>query len=189
MTVINETVPSTRNSDRDRLQEVNAEALKQWLDKDSVTLVDVREPSEYADEHIPGAILFPLSRFDPANIPSNPNKTLVLYCRSGKRSGQAAQKLLAAGFDEVIHLRCGLSDWKEKGLPLKIDKNAPISLIRQVQIVAGSLVAIGTLLGAFVSPSFLILSGFVGAGLMFSGITDTCALGMMLAKMPWNQRS
>ncbi|MEN9247837.1 MAG: DUF2892 domain-containing protein, partial [Gloeomargarita sp. GMQP_bins_69] len=64
----------------------------------------------------------------------------------------------------------------------------PISLFRQVQIVAGSLVLLGTILGATVSPWFLLLSGFVGAGLVFAGVTNTCALGMLLAKLPYNQR-
>jgi hypothetical protein len=61
--------------------------------------------------------------------------------------------------------------------------------MRQVQIVAGSLVLTGTLLGAFVSPGFLVLSGFVGAGLMFAGITNTCGLALLLAKLPYNQQS
>jgi len=68
-----------------------------------------------------------------------------------------------------------------------VNKNAPISIMRQVQIVAGSLVLIGTLLGVFVSPKFLFLSGFVGAGLLFAGITNTCAMAQLLAKLPYNQ--
>ncbi|MCG9890727.1 MAG: rhodanese-like domain-containing protein [Thermosynechococcaceae cyanobacterium MS004] len=171
------------------LKLVDAETLKQWIDQDAVTLVDVREPSEYAAEHISGAVLVPLSRFSPAQIPVVKDKKLVLYCRSGNRSGQAAQRLFQAGFQDVTHLSCGLSDWAEKGLPLNIDKTAPISLMRQVQIVAGSLMLTGTVLGALVSPWFLLLSGFVGAGLVFAGVTDTCAMAMLLAKLPYNQRS
>lgn len=67
-----------------------------------------------------------------------------------------------------------------------MNKNVLISLMRQVQIVAGSLVVMGTVLGAFLSPWFLILSSFVGSGLVFAGISDTCALGILIAKMPWN---
>lgn len=171
------------------LKLVDAETLKQWIDQDAVTLVDVREPSEYAAQHIPGAVLVPLSRFSPAQIPVVQNKKLVLYCRSGNRSGQAAQRLFQAGFEDVTHLRCGLSDWAEQGLPLQVDKTAPISLMRQVQIVAGALMLTGTILGALVSPWFLLLSGFVGAGLIFAGVTDTCAMAMLLAKLPYNQRS
>jgi rhodanese-related sulfurtransferase len=169
-------------------QLVDASTLKEWIERDTVLLVDVREPAEHAVEHIPGSILLPLSKFDPAQIPTDPDKTLVLYCRTSNRSQQAAQKLLAAGHLEVIHLSGGMGDWKQQGLPTNVNKNAPISLFRQVQIVAGSLVFTGTMLGAFVSPAFLILSGFVGAGLVFAGITDTCAMAMLLAKLPYNQK-
>ncbi|MBF2083110.1 rhodanese-like domain-containing protein [Thermoleptolyngbya sp. C42_A2020_037] len=177
---------------RDRLKAIDPSFLSTLLSQQAVTLVDVREPSEHAGEKIPGSILVPLSKFDPNRIPfggnKDGNKTVVLYCRTGNRSAQAAQKLFAAGIDEVTHLEGGLSAWVQAGFPTEVNKRAPISLMRQVQIVAGSLVVTGTLLGAFVSPWFLLLSGFVGAGLVFAGITNTCALGMLLAKLPYNQR-
>jgi rhodanese-related sulfurtransferase len=179
----------TTFSTQSKLQEINALTLKQWLDEQKVILLDVREPGEYANEHIAGAMLLPLSTFDPTLVSPAEDKTLVLYCQSGKRSTQAAQKLLDSGFAEVTHLKGGLPTWKAAGYPTQTDRNAPISLFRQVQIVAGSLVALGTVLGAFVSPWFLILSGFVGCGLVFAGITNTCAMGMLLAKLPYNQRS
>ncbi|BAZ09119.1 rhodanese-like protein [Calothrix sp. NIES-4071] len=172
-----------------KLQTVDAHNLKQLLEQQAITLIDVREPAEYAAEHIPGARLISLSKFDPRKVPQDQNTQVVLYCRSGNRSTMAAQKLFDTGFTRVTHLEGGMGAWKQAGYPIKINKNAPISLMRQVQIVAGLLVLTGTLLGAFVSPWFLILSGFVGAGLMFAGITDTCALGMLLAKLPYNQQS
>ena len=165
---------------------IDAQELQQMIDRDAVLLIDVREPVENKEEKIAGSILLPLSRFDASQIP-NSNKKLVLYCRSSNRSGQAAQKLIAAGYGEVTHLKGGLLAWKEQGMPLQVNKNAPISLMRQVQIVAGFLVFTGTVLAAFVSPWFLLISGFVGAGLMFAGITNTCAMGMLLAKLPYNQ--
>ncbi len=166
---------------------IDSQELQQLCDRDSVLLIDVREPVENKEEKIAGSILLPLSRFDPSQIPNLTNKKLVLYCRSSNRSAQAAQKLIAAGYSEVTHLKGGLLAWKEQGMPLQVHQNAPISLMRQVQIVAGFLVFTGTVLGAFVSPWFLLLSGFVGAGLMFAGITNTCAMGMLLAKLPYNQ--
>lgn len=171
----------------DRLQTIDAKTLKRWLDAGTVDLVDVREPAEYAGEHIPGAILVPLSQFDLSQIPSDTHKKLILQCQSGTRSAQAAQKLLANGLEQVTHLQGGLTAWKQAGYATETNKNAPISLIRQVQIVAGSLVLLGILLGAFVSPWFLILSGFVGAGLTFAGITGNCTLAMLLAKLPYNR--
>ncbi len=172
-----------------QLQTVDAQTLKQGLEQQSVTLIDVREPGEFAGEHIPGATLVPLSRFDPLKIPQIPDTQMVLYCRSGNRSAIAAQKLFEAGFESVSHLSGGIGAWKEAGYPTVSNQNAPISLMRQVQIVAGSLMLTGTVLGALVSPWFLILSGFIGAGLIFAGVTDTCMLGMLLAKLPYNQRS
>ena len=172
-----------------QLHTMDAQTLKQGLDQQSVTLIDVREPGEFAGEHIPGATLVELSQFDPRKIPQTENTQLVLYCRSGNRSAIAAQKLFDAGFESVTHLSYGIGAWKEAGYPTVTNRDAPISLMRQVQIVAGSLVLTGLVLGALVSPWFLLLSGFVGAGLMFSGVTDTCMLGMLLAKLPYNQRS
>jgi rhodanese-related sulfurtransferase len=177
---------TTKEKLGDRLQTVDAKTLKHWIDQSTVDLIDVREPSEYASEHIPGAKLVPLSKFDSSEIP-NTHKKLILHCQSGHRSAQAAKKLLANGFEQVTHLQGGISAWKQAGYPTQVNKNAPISLMRQVQIVAGSLVLLGTLLGAFISPWFLILSGFVGAGLTFAGITGNCGLAMLLAKLPYNQ--
>jgi rhodanese-related sulfurtransferase len=176
------------NTLTDKLKLVDAATLKHWLDHDQVLLIDVREKAEYAGEHIANSTLMPLSSFNPQAVPTQSSKTIVLYCQSSNRSGQAAQKLFAAGIQEVTHLQGGLNAWKQAGYPTKINKNAPISLMRQVQIVAGSLVLTGTLLGAFISPWFLILSGFVGGGLLFAGITNTCALARLLSLLPYNQR-
>lgn len=172
-----------------QLQEINAVTLKKWLDQKEALLIDVREPGEYAAEHIAGAKLISLSQFDSTVIPHDSNQKIVLQCQSGNRSAQAAQKMLDAGFKEIFHLQGGLPTWKAAGYPTVVNKNAPISMFRQVQIVAGSLVSIGTILGAFVSPWFLILSGFVGAGLVFAGVTNTCAMAILLAKLPYNQRA
>lgn len=176
-----------KNSEND-LQEIDAATLRQWLNAEKVLLVDVRESGEYASERIRGAKLIPLSQFNPNRIEAIADKPIVLYCQSGNRSRKAGQRLLEAGVTPVIHLKGGLPAWKQAGYPVEADKNAPIPIMRQVQIVAGSLVFAGTVLGAFVSPWFLLLSGFVGAGLVFAGVSGTCALGSLLAKLPYNQR-
>ncbi|MGH7767111.1 MAG: rhodanese-like domain-containing protein [Candidatus Binatia bacterium] len=172
-----------------RLEEIDAAMLKAWMDKGEALLVDVREPSEHAGERILGARLVPLSSFNPAQVPQEPNKKVVLHCLTGTRSTQAGRKLLGAGFGRVYNLKGGLQAWKGAGYAVEYNPNAPISLLRQVQIVAGTLVVLGTVLGAAVSPWFLLLSGFVGAGLMFAGITNTCGMAMLLAKLPYNRRS
>ncbi len=170
----------------DKLKPIAPGHLKHQLQAEDILLIDVREPSEHAGEKIDGAQLMPLSRFDAADIPSD--RPFVLYCQSGNRSAQAAQKLFAAGFEQVSHLDGGLNAWKQAGHPTLVNKNAPISIMRQVQIVAGSLVVIGTLLGAFVNSGFLFLSGFVGAGLLFAGVSNTCMMARLLARLPYNQR-
>jgi hypothetical protein len=94
--------------------------------------------------------------------------------------------LIAAGHSNVINVEGGTSAWAEDGLPVVRGKKA-VSLERQVRITAGSLVLLGVILGWLLHPAFLILSAFVAAGLIFSGVTDTCGMGMMLARMPWNR--
>lgn len=167
---------------------ITAEALDQSLVAGIVNLIDVREMGEYRSEKIPGSEVMPLSKFQVTDLPRDPEKTIVLCCQSGRRSQQALNQCVAAGLENVVSLEGGLNAWKTAGYQTQKDKNAPISIFRQVQIVAGSLVFIGTILGAFVSPKFLILSGFVGAGLVFAGVTNTCAMGMLLAKLPYNQK-
>ncbi|MBN8564393.1 MULTISPECIES: rhodanese-like domain-containing protein [unclassified Leptolyngbya] len=104
-------------------QTLDAQTLKQQLDQDTVILVDVREPFEYHKEHIPGAILVPLSRFNAQLIPQTA-KRVVLYCRSGHRSAIAARKLLKAGFLDVIQLEHGIGAWRQFGYPLEVGKGA-----------------------------------------------------------------
>jgi rhodanese-related sulfurtransferase len=179
----------TSNSEqRGKRYEIDAFTLSQWRQQPTVLLWDVREPAEYAREHIPGATLMPLSRFESSQLTQYQDNRIILYCQSGNRSTQALQKLRTAGFQDVFQLPGGLPTWKQAGYDTKENKKAPISLMRQVQIVAGFLVLTGTLLGAFVSPWFLILSGFVGGGLMMAGMTNTCLMARLLAKLPYNQQ-
>lgn len=101
------------------LQIIDAPTLKQWLDQQTVVVVDVREPSEYTTGHIPGATLVPLSAFDPGKIPPSQMQKIVLYCRSGQRSTMAGQRLLHAGFSEVFHLGGGIGAWIKAGYPIQ----------------------------------------------------------------------
>ncbi|MCW6035669.1 rhodanese-like domain-containing protein [Spirulina subsalsa FACHB-351] len=172
---------------QNRLKNLDPATLYAALEQDKVYLIDVREPSEFAGERIHGATRVSLSSFEADRIPQDAQKQLVLYCQHGNRSSQAAQKLFMAGFEKVSHLEGGLNNWKQQGYPTFVNKKAPISIMRQVQIIAGSLMLTGTILGAFVSPWFLLLSGFVGAGLTFAGVTGTCAMARILSKLPYNQ--
>jgi rhodanese-related sulfurtransferase len=155
-----------------------------------VSLIDVRTPAEYGEVHIPGSQLMPLDRLDAAAVKSasSDDGQCVLICRSGKRAEQAYQKLHAAGCGNLVILDGGVAAWESAGLPVERGAKA-MSLERQVRIAAGSLVLLGVILGTWVHPGFYGLSAFVGAGLIFAGVTDWCGMAMVLAKMPWNQRS
>lgn len=154
-----------------------------------VDLIDVRTPVEYREIHIPFARNIPLDRLDAAAIAKERegnSEPLYVVCHSGSRAKQACDKLSAAGCRNVIQVEGGTSAWNQAGLAVVKGKKA-ISLERQIRIIAGSLVFSGVMLGTLVNPYFYILSGFVGLGLVFAGVTDICPMGMMVARMPWNQ--
>ena len=125
--------------------------------------------------------LVPLSGFNPTDFPKDHDKVGVFHCQSGTRTAQAAPHILQTGFKEIYHLKGGLSGWKQAGLPVNVNRKAPISIMRQVQITAGSLVVLGIVLALLVSPWFMGLSAFVGAGLAFAGLSGTCAMASWIA--------
>lgn len=153
----------------------------------AVELIDVRTPVEYREVHVPFARNVPLDRLDPASVRSGGrDAALYVICRTGGRARQACDALSAAGYPNIVNVEGGTLAWDTAGLPVVRGKKA-ISLERQVRIAAGSLVLIGVALAYFVHPYFIGLSAFVGAGLVFAGVTDTCGMGIILSRMPWNQ--
>jgi len=154
-----------------------------------VDLIDVRTPVEFREVHVSFARNVPLDQLNAAQLAAGRNgssQPLYVICRSGSRGKQACEQLLSAGNTDVINVEGGTQAWDQAGLPVVRGQQA-MSLERQVRIAAGSLVLLASVLGAFVSPYWIGLAAFVGAGLMFAGITDTCGMGMLLARMPWNQ--
>jgi rhodanese-related sulfurtransferase len=154
-----------------------------------IELIDVRTPVEFREVHVEFARNLPLDQLDPATFlhdrTGSNGGPLYFVCRSGGRAQQACERFQAAGFSNVLNVEGGTTACAEAGLPIVRGKKA-ISLERQVRIAAGSLVLAGVSLGWLVHPGFYGLSAFVGAGLLFSGLTDTCGMGMLLARMPWN---
>jgi hypothetical protein len=114
---------------------------------------------------------------------------VIFHCRSGARTAANAQRLAAATDCQAYLLEGGIDAWKKAGLPVAIDRRQPIEIMRQVQITAGSLVVLGVVLGLLAAPAFLALSAFVGAGLVFAGVTGWCGMARLLALMPWNRRT
>ena len=164
---------------------LSAHDLADQLTQQRVQVVDVREPMEYAGGHIAGSLNVPLSRITQADLPRGP---LVLVCHSGKRSAQALTQLLQHGHPQPLaDLEGGIPAWQQAGLPVRKLKNAPLPLMRQVQIAAGSLVLLGLILGTWVAPGWIAISWFVGAGLVFAGVSGFCGMARLLAAMPWNR--
>jgi len=146
-------------------QRITAHDLADQLAEQLVTVIDVREPMEYAGGHIAGSLNVPLSR-----------------------SAQALAQLHQLGHpDPLADLEGGIPAWQQAGLPVRRLKNAPLPLMRQVQIAAGSLVLLGVILSQAVAPGWIWLSGFVGAGLVFAGVSGFCGMARLLAAMPWNR--
>lgn len=156
-----------------------------------VELIDVRTPVEFREVHVAFARNIPLDQLDPKQLTvgqAGSQKPVYVICRSGSRGKQACEKIVTHGFTNVVNVEGGTMAWDQAGLPV-VRGQKTISLERQVRIAAGAMGLTGAVLGAFVSPYWIGLSGFVGAGLMFAGITDTCAMGLLLARMPWNRVS
>lgn len=167
--------------------------LNQRLATDSDLLViDVRTPAEFETVHVPAASNMPLGDLNPKALVASgklrDNQPVYILCHSGRRAESAAEQLNAAGIANGIVVEGGTEAWVNAGLPVIRGEHQTISIERQVRIGAGSLVLLGILLGWFVHRYFLGLSAFVGAGLIFAGVTDWCGMGLLLAKAPWNQR-
>jgi rhodanese-related sulfurtransferase len=153
------------------------------------SVVDVRSGAEFTGEHIPGSRLIPLDQIGNRadEVMSTPVPRLML-CRSGKRAAAAKESLEKLHVAGMSVIDGGILAYIEAGGET-VKGKAVISLERQVRIAAGVLVLTGVLAGSVLHPGFLIISGFVGAGLIFAGITDWCGMGLLLAKMPWNRGS
>ncbi len=155
-----------------------------------IEVIDVRTPVEFREVHLNIARNVPLDQLDPAQLMQarggSQAEPLYLICRSGSRGQQACEKFLKAGFSNVINIEGGTLACVEAGLPVNRGPKA-MSLERQVRIAAGLMVFVGVVLGFFFHEAFLGLAGFVGVGLVFAGITDTCGMGLILAQMPWNK--
>lgn len=161
------------------------------LSGQQLDLIDVRTPVEFRALHVTIARNVPLDRLDPNEIEAARNGTasepLYVVCRSGGRSRQACEKLLAAGVNNVINVEGGTMACVSAGAPVVRGRSA-IPLNCQVQIITGVTVVAGAVATVLTSNLYwLSLPILMGAGLVFSGLTNTCAMGTMLARMPWNQ--
>lgn len=161
--------------------------LNEELNSGKVNLIDVREYAEFANGRVKDAKNIPLGEVGKLHEQLDTSEKVYVMCRTGRRSEQARDILKAVGFNDVTNVRGGLQAWENAGFETEKDENAPWEIERQVRLVAGALVLVGFFLG-MVHWSFLFITAFIGAGLVVSALTNSCTMGMILLKMPWNQR-
>lgn len=169
--------------------EIHPAELQAWCHAGHcVQIVDVRSGGEFAGGRINGAKLIPLAELANRVHELERATPVVVICQSGKRGALAREELRRLGWANVANLAGGMGAWSGAGLPVEKDPHAPWALERQVRVAAGTLVLLGIILGWFVHVGFFALSGFVGAGLVFAGVSDWCGMGLLLARAPWNRR-
>lgn len=170
------------------VHKLSPQQVRERIDAGLAVLVDIREPDEFARSHVKGAQSQPLSTWEKAHLSIDPDADVIFTCRSGMRTAGACDRLAARVSGEAFVLDGGLDAWAKAGLPVETDADAPMEIMRQVQIAAGSLVLIGVLLGFIVAPAWFALSAFVGAGLTFAGVSGFCGMARLLMLAPWNRR-
>lgn len=163
-----------------------AEAMSIVAAGDAARIIDVRTPLEHASAHIPGSSAIPLDQISNRSAEVKAVKAPLLLCKGGARATKAADTLAACGLSDCQVIEGGIDGYIAAGGQVLRGK-AHMSLERQVRIAAGILILVGVLGSLFVHPGLLVIAGVVGAGLVFAGISDWCGMGMLLAKMPWNQ--
>jgi rhodanese-related sulfurtransferase len=167
---------------------VDANTVIDWLrDPDKITVVDVRTPAEFETVHIEGSHNVPLDVVGehPAKLAARLDRDCVLVCASGVRSADAQQRLAGVGAGNLHILDGGINAYEKAGGPV-VRGQARWALERQVRLVAGSLVLAGMLAGLRF-PKARVLSAGIGAGLTFSALSNTCAMGALLSKLPYNR--
>jgi glyoxylase-like metal-dependent hydrolase (beta-lactamase superfamily II)/rhodanese-related sulfurtransferase len=155
-----------------------------------VQLLDVRTPAEFASRRVPGSFNVPLGQIDAQALRARVDAGQPLYviCQTGTRSQLVAESLKQAGFEHVVHVDGGTNAWVAAGLPVEQSSEAPMmSLERQVRVVVGLVVLAGVLIGALLHPVGYWIAAAFGAGLSYTGLSNSCGLSLLLAKMPWNR--
>jgi rhodanese-related sulfurtransferase len=150
-------------------------------------LIDVREPAEFESEHVKESILVPLSKLEKEASRIDKNQPAYFICRTGQRSCQAVRTLETLGCKDIVVLDGGLEEWRKAGLPTILGTRRVWAMDRQVRLTAGLFVLVGIIFSWLIHPAFIGISLFVASGLIYSAITDSCGMAMMLAKMPWNK--
>ena len=151
-----------------------------------IDLIDVSTPAEFREVHVDVARNVPINSPELQRIVAsrkNLNKPLHVMCHAGVRGRQVCSQFAAAN---LVNVEGGTRAWVKSGLPVVRSEHG-ISLERQVQIAAGTLICLGSILGLWVHPYFATIPALAGAALVLKGITGTCAMGVALARIPWRR--
>ena len=170
------------------IPQLSAPEAERRIKAHEAVLIDIREPDEYAREHIAGAHHVPLSRLDEHDF-SKQRGAVVFHCQSGNRTCINFDRLKQSGAADITVLEGGLNAWKAAGLPTVVDRRQPLPMQRQVMITAGSIIVTSLVLAYLVAPWFAGLAAFMGCGLMFAGVSGWCGLAKLLERMPWNMQA
>ncbi len=170
-----------------QISKVDPQTLKRWIESDEVFILDVREPFEHQAINIHQSQNVPLSTVSAQSIPDVQDRKLILHCKMGSRSQQAARKLAEAGID-CYCLEGGIDAWKAAGLPTGGTGKAILDVQRQVFIIVGIMILAGSVL-AMVTGNvwWVLLAALPGAGLINAGVSGFCPLAKVVGMMPWNK--
>ena len=151
-------------------------------------VLDVRNPEEFSSAHIPSSILLPLPQLTPDAVRRmlHLGQRCILVCHAGTRATNAAGILSSAGIENLAVMEGGMEAWKLAGLPVNTGEEG-LSIQSQTRVISGGMVLSGLILGHYFNPGWYFLSGFVGVGLIFAGMTGWCGMSLLLAKLPWNR--
>ncbi|MFU8874634.1 rhodanese-like domain-containing protein [Micromonospora sp. SL4-19] len=175
-------------SEPTRAATLDAATLRELIDSGrSPRLLDVRTPAEFETVHIPGSYNVPLDLLKEhrEELRNHLDEDVVLICRSGARATQAEQALAGVGLPNLRVLTGGMLAWQATNAPIRQGRRR-WDLERQVRLVAGSIVLVSVLASVF-APGLKWIAGFIGAGLTFAAVTNTCAMGMLLSRLPYNR--
>ncbi len=174
------------------MKHISIFAFQQTLEAEksnpTVEFINVCTPDEYSAKHIEGVKSMPLDQLASRLSELQEKKTIYVHCRSGNRSRRAIEELERLGVKaELVNVEGGLMAWETAGLKTA-STSSRIPLTQQVFITAGSLILLGVVLTSVGGVWFLFLPGFIGAGLVFAGLTGWCGMALLLSKMPWNKQ-
>jgi rhodanese-related sulfurtransferase len=186
----NEYIPENKE-DAMSVTTIGPAELRELLNAEpGLDLIDVGTPVEFRAMHVVKARNIPLDQLDPQSVihsrQPDVQRPIFLICQAGTRGRNACEKFIRAGYSNVVNIEGGTRACAKQGVSV-VRGQQTMSLERQVRIAAGSLVFAGVVLGWLVHPAFFGLAGFVGAGLVFAGVTDTCGMALLLGRLPWNQ--